>query len=645
MKKFITLLSVVLFSISTFFAQVPANCGDVMLQGFMFDSVSLCSWNNLYLISGDISGNFDDVWFPPSAFSEGGTGYHPRQWSNQNSAWGNEAKLKQLINALHSNSCKAIADIVVNHRANQSGWIDFYPEDFGTYGTFNFLPSHICKDDEAVTNGYLTESQAGGYDYNWNVSGDYWGGYSAARDIDHSSTFVQNAVKAYLKWLKNEIGYDGWRYDLVKGFDPARIADYNAAGAGYLSVGEYWDGNYDKVWDWINGTNKTSMAFDFPMKYAALNSGLASGNYGNMQWLDGSTPRPAGLIHSSQSRRYSVTFVDNHDTYRDGSKYTGDVQKAYAFLMSSPGVPCVFYKHWVDNQEKINQMIMARKAAGLNSESTVTVENTSGYYKAYSVGTYGAMLTYIGGDGGETPGSGWVLECSGNGWKIYVNTTATSGATNPSDAGRIAHQNKINNGVNPIPDGPVGDITLKAVVPASWTSANVYIWEIGGAQITSNWPGNPMTAQGNSVFSYTLNNSTASEIGVVFNFCTATDTVQTVDLSTTQSTCWVLENTPTMAGKYKATVDETCTPSAINEIEANSFIIYPNPTSDYLQITNYDLQFNSVQILDIAGKVVLINHLPLTTNHSIDVSGLANGIYLIKIYTDKGIKTERFIKK
>ena len=77
---------------------------------------------------------------------------------------------------------------------------------------------------------------------------------------------------------------------------------YNNAAGGSISVGEYWDSSYDNVWNWVKGTNYNSMAFDFPGKYAALNNGLASSNYDAMAWLDGSTKRPAGLIHSTSSR-------------------------------------------------------------------------------------------------------------------------------------------------------------------------------------------------------------------------------------------------------------------------------------------------------------------------------------------------------
>jgi len=227
MKKLFTLFAVVLFSISTVFAQAPAQSQAIMMQGFYWDSNNTTSWSQLYQISGDISGYFDYVWLPPSAASSGGTGYHPRQLSNQNSAWGSEANLKKLINALKSNTagpCKAIADIVVNHRDNMTTWCDFFPDNFG--GTYNnsgspwqFTTQHIVGNDPMWTNTSATAScrstptsQRGA-----NKPSQYEM-YGAARNLDHTSTYVQNATKAYLRWMKNEMGYDGWRYDFAKGF-------------------------------------------------------------------------------------------------------------------------------------------------------------------------------------------------------------------------------------------------------------------------------------------------------------------------------------------------------------------------------------------------------------------------------------------
>ncbi|GHT76466.1 hypothetical protein FACS189413_11380 [Bacteroidia bacterium] len=618
-KLFTTLLACLFFI--GLQAQAPQNAGDVMLQGFYWDSNTTTSWSKLYQISGDISGNFDLVWLPPSAFSTGGTGYIPRQWSNQNSAWGTTSNLKKLINTLKANNCRAIADIVVNHRGDNgvAPYTNFFEDDFGTYGKFQLTKSDIVSNDDVAGTG----------------SPDTGEGFSGARDLDHNSTNVQNTVKAYLQWMKNEMGYDGWRYDMVKGFKADVINGYNAAGNAYMSVGEYFDANYDYVKGWIDGTSKTSTAFDFPAKYAALNNGLASSNYASMSWEENGTKRPAGLIHNSATRRYAVTFVDNHDTYRDGSKYTGDVLKAYAFILSSPGIPCVFYPHWTANKQAINNMIAARKAVGLHSESNVEVQNTSGFYKAYSVGNYGEMLTYIGSNyGSDVPGGDWSLACSGTGWSIYTHLTST--------AGKNAHDAKVAAGQNPPALAPIGSLTVKAKVPAAWTAPKVYIWDLDTeTKYAGAWPGTAMTSDGNGIYSFTVSNVTAKEVGVIFNDGKATGAAQTIDLLATKSTCWTVSTTAMAGGKFDGTEDSNCFAAGIHEIDReNQVVLYPNPAKTEISIYT-NKPFVSAEIKSLAG-----NNLKSSTEKQISVTDLTSGMYLLKVsYTDGSTQTLKFLKK
>ncbi|MDR0798699.1 MAG: GEVED domain-containing protein, partial [Dysgonamonadaceae bacterium] len=83
--------------------------------------------------------------------------------------------------------------------------------------------------------------------------------------------------------------------------------------------------------------------------------------------------------------------------------------------------------------------------------------------------------------------------------------------------------------------------------------------------------------------------------------------------------------------------------TGIDDILENPLSIYPNPVIDELNIKNGNLKINSVQILDITGGIIY--NLQSTINNSINVSSLPQGVYLIRINTDNGVKTERFIKK
>jgi len=85
--------------------------------------------------------------------------------------------------------------------------------------------------------------------------------------------------------------------------------------------------------------------------------------------------------------------------------------------------------------------------------------------------------------------------------------------------------------------------------------------------------------------------------------------------------------------------------TGIGTIEFAPFKVYPNPTTGELRMENGELKIKKVEIFDIYGRNILplISHLlPHTT---FDISYLQAGIYFIKIYTEKGVQTEKVIKK
>lgn len=421
-----------LLSLSAFtaMAQVPAASTDVLLQGFSWNSQTTNSWLQLTAEAAELGQHFNGIWLPPSAEAEGGNtvggnnvGYHPRTWNNQNSCWGTAADLKTLIAALHTNHVKVIADIVVNHRAGYTAWANFSKDDFGTFGTYQLTAANVCSSDEVNTAagaGAERGSATGAPD-----TGENW---QYARDLDMKSPLVQSDIKAYLQWLKAEYGYDGFRYDFVKGYGAEYVGMFNDASSPYLSVGEYFDGSYDKVWQWIQGTGYKSMAFDFPAKYNIFNEGLAKGDYGKMAWVEqgyDNKRRPAGLIHHRQSNKYAVTFVDNHDTYRtddpgNQSRYNGPVDQAYAVLLSSAGIPMVLYPHWTQYKTPIGEQIRCRKVAGVNSETLVEVTQSASYYESRAAGTNGTLICRVGAAAPTTVPEGYFLAASGNQWRYFL---------------------------------------------------------------------------------------------------------------------------------------------------------------------------------------------------------------------------------
>lgn len=70
-------------------------------------------------------------------------GYKPYYYFNQNSSFGTETELRNLITKFKANGIGAIADVVINHR-NTEGWFNFPAETYKGV-TYQMLPTDICK--------------------------------------------------------------------------------------------------------------------------------------------------------------------------------------------------------------------------------------------------------------------------------------------------------------------------------------------------------------------------------------------------------------------------------------------------------------------------------------------------------------------
>ena len=374
MKKIYLTLIALLASINMFAQGWPANYSGVMLQGFSWDSYDYSQWSVLEKQADDMKGFIDLVWLPQSGKCIETTkvmGYMPYYYFNQNSSFGTEAELRSLISKFKANGIGAIADVVVNHR-NTDGWYTFPAETYKGV-TYQMLSTDICKNDDGGKTATQAKKDGVSLSNNYDEGTDFGG----CRDIDHKSANVQKIIKAYLKFLKEDMGYTGFRYDMVKGFSGTHVADYNDATGVEFSVGEYWDGN-DKIESWINRTNKKSAAFDFQFRYNVRDAVNGATNGKVTKSSDWSKLNSNdNLMHDANYRRYAVTFVENHDTQkRSESEQNDPLRKdtiaANAYMLAMPGTPCVFQPHWRAYKQEIKSMIEARKLAGITNMSNYT---------------------------------------------------------------------------------------------------------------------------------------------------------------------------------------------------------------------------------------------------------------------------------
>uniref|UniRef100_A0A7N0SYL4 alpha-amylase n=1 Tax=Kalanchoe fedtschenkoi TaxID=63787 RepID=A0A7N0SYL4_KALFE len=350
---------------------------EIVFQGFNWESWRRKWYLDLAPKAADLSkSGITAVWLPPPTQSVAPQGYMPSDLYNLNSAYGSVEELKYCIEEFHTQDLLALGDVVLNHRCAQKQ---------NSNGVWNIFGGKLAWGPEAIVCD----------DPNFQGRGNPSSGdvFHAAPNIDHSQAFVRKDIKEWLNWLRNDIGYDGWRLDFVRGFSGAYVKEYIEASNPVFAIGEYWDSlayeggnlcyNQDahrqRIINWINATGGTSSAFDVTTK-GILHSALH-----NQYWrLIDPQGKPSGVLGWWPSR--AVTFLENHDTGSTQGHWPfprDKLTQGYAYILTHPGTPVIFYDHFYDFgiRDVITELIEARRRAGIHCRSSIKIfhANNDGY--------------------------------------------------------------------------------------------------------------------------------------------------------------------------------------------------------------------------------------------------------------------------
>ena len=502
----------------------PANYGGVMLQGFYWNSFEDTKLTTLQKQVDDISKYFDLVWLPNTGATGGeGMGYLPVYWLNHNSNFGRQNTLKKLITAFNDKGTKVIEDVVLNHKAPKGvndSWVDFVNEKWthdGITEEINWTPADICRnDDGGYTNTVGASAEMKEINGGWECTGadDTGDDFSGGRDLDHTGANVQKNCITYLNFLQKELGYSGYRLDMVKGYSAYYTRLYNEATQPEFCVGEYWDGK-EAITNWIGGTGMTSAAFDFPFKYQ-MKEAFSNGNWSALDWK--------GIAEDTYWQRYAVTFIDNHDTYENESKHVHNILGANAFMLAMPGTPCVFLKHWQRYPIAIGNMILARKACGITNQSPIVeAHSVEGGYIIKVQGEKGTVLCIAGFVNMDT--TGFKLIANGDNFAYFVSDNIT---------------------VEGLREGNDDEEAKELTIYVECAEAPyIYSWNSSGQATNGAWPGTQLTTtvtkeDGKTFWTRTF---TTSPVNIVINnggsketnedgetIATGKDMVQTADI-------------------------------------------------------------------------------------------------------------------
>lgn len=597
-RLFITIM-MCLATVSMMAQGWPANYGGVMLQGFYwdyYDDPNWGTWNALKGQADDLEGYIDLIWVPNSArtkndycvehaATEGNgwlkdMGYMPCWWLNHdNTIFGNTEQLKSMIATYKAKGIGIIEDVVINHKNGQNSWCDFPNEEVvGTKGTYtlNWTLADICNNDNG---GYVRTM--------FDVTGanDTGDDFDGCRDLDHTGANVQKNVKTYLDYLQKELGYAGFRYDMVKGYGPQFIGIYNAYAKPTFSVGEFWD-NWDGTTWWVNGTKQNdvvqSAAFDFPLKFLINNAFNGDFSQGSLS--------SQGMAGDNFFKRYSVTFVDNHDTYRDATKMSNDynVLAANAFILSMPGTPCIFLPHWTTHKEALKRMIAARKAAGITNTSTFTTDECNGGRgRQFTVTGSKATILLLLGDCGYTPSdqqyrSVWNGDSDNWNFRMFISDFDTNLDTAPSGSNANLGTARID-----MPSGTYYQTVTANVTPSDPFTTLVYT-EDGTNPTTSS----PTINDAGHSFAYNTTGAHTLKVGVkgaseVRDIQTFTYNITNKEI--TDITIYVRADKEPIylyAWDANGTLTETWPGTQLSEMKSANgvnfyYMTFPKPSEDY----------------------------------------------------------------
>jgi alpha-amylase len=307
---------------------------------------------------------FTALWLPPACkgANMGGMsmGYDPYDYydlgefdqKNSIPTWfGTKDQLVQLINEAHSHGMQIYADLVLNHTNGadeeeknefdgQTRWTKYNP------GSKKFIRDWKCYHPS--------------YFERWDDEN-----FDGMPDLCHRNPYVYSELTEYARWLIEEIGFDGLRYDFVKGYGAWIITAileriYEKNGGIHFSpfgVGEYWDSD-KSITEWLRQSNAFSdnpvTAFDFPLRGRLKN---LCDSYG----FSLKTLAENGTLVTDGLAGWAVTFVENHDIVRTDA-IINDKMLAYAYILTHEGYPCVFwqdYYNWDLAQEGNNSGIGA----------------------------------------------------------------------------------------------------------------------------------------------------------------------------------------------------------------------------------------------------------------------------------------------
>lgn len=286
---------------------------------------------------------------------------------------------------------------------------------------------------------------------------------------------------------------------------------------------------------------------------------------------------------------------------------------------SIPVAQCSMCYDWDINNSELssdNITVGTLQIVGTDKENSVAI-------KGVASGPFILKLTYIDENGCSIP-----CTVSGN---VVVSKMATNVVSNNSK------NNSFDNSFNKV--APIDPVTVPCSGPLTINLDETVIFIGGGAQCTNcfDWDINESSSSSD--------NSTVGTLQII-----GSDIQPNISIKGVSTGTFTIQ-----ANKFTENGCETCLftgnvvvskmPSLdLNKTNLNDVILFPNPTSNIVNINSNNDKIISCKILNFQGESISTIGVVNQKVTEIDLTNQKPGVYLIEITTLKGVKTFKIVK-
>jgi len=378
-------------------------------------------------------------------------GYGIQNFLEVDQRFGTKEDLRELVKQAHQKGMFIVLDIIINHTGDNWAYPGGYPYYYwkGAPGPFEFgnwreadpAPGLQCDDavlPEELQHEYCYKRR--GEIRDWQdreeaINGDFL----SLKELDIKKPEVLDTlIKAYKYWIAYA-DVDGFRVDTVKHMENTATALFcNAIREYARSIGKSRFFIFGEIVDddrtiqsyigrntRIPGTSERpsslDAALDFPLYFVLEETIKGLGSPDNLRWRYDAF-RDLYADHG-EAGRYFVTFVDNHDQmsrkyrrFMHGNPYGNQAVLALGYLLTSQGVPCIYYgteqgfDGGGDNDMYVRECMFGGKWGGFDTTGHHFFDPLNPIYKAIS-----AIAAIRKGEPALRYGRQYFREISGNG--------------------------------------------------------------------------------------------------------------------------------------------------------------------------------------------------------------------------------------